>query len=114
MTELSKAIKRLEDTLEITDGGEHMIVKTLDVAVVLSMLQLLSPTIVWLLWFDGHVAAPAVFESERAAKSRVIECEHTELEWRESGLGTQLAEGKQVWFLRERAVRRESQAVPHG
>ena len=67
-----------------------------------------TPPTVWLLWFKGHVAAPAVFESERAAKSRVIECEHTELQWRESGLGTQIAQGKQVFFLKERVVQRES------
>ncbi len=70
-----------------------------------------SPVTVWLLWFDGHVTAPSVFESERAAKSRVIDCEHTELEWRESGLGTQIAQGKQLWFLRERTVQRESSVV---
>lgn len=74
----------------------------------------MTPKTVWLLWFQGHVTAPAVFESERAAKSRVIECEHTELQWRESGLGTQIAQGKQVWFLRERTVQCESSAVQHG
>lgn len=48
MTELDKAIKRLEDMLEITDGGEHMIVKTLDVAAVLLMLQSLKKEVVLL------------------------------------------------------------------
>ncbi len=71
----------------------------------------MTPKTVWLLWFQGHVAAPAVFESERAAKSRVDECEKTKMKWRESGLQTQIAEGKQQWFLRERVVQRESQAV---
>ncbi len=48
MTELSKAIKRLEDTLEITDGGEHMIVKSLDVAAVLLMLESLQDEVAML------------------------------------------------------------------
>ena len=72
-----------------------------------------SPT-VWLLWFQGYVTAPAVFESERAAKSRVGECENAELKWRESGVQTQIAEGEQQWFLKERVVQRENQAVGHG
>lgn len=74
----------------------------------------MTPQTVWLLWFQEHVTAPAVFESERAAKSRVVECEKAELKWRESGLQTQIAAGKQQWFLRERVVQRESEAVRHG
>lgn len=66
---------------------------------------------VWLLWFQEHVTAPAVFESERAAKSRVVDCENAELQWRESSFQIQIAEGKQQWFLKERVVQRENQAV---
>ena len=70
-----------------------------------------APLTVWLLWFAGNITAPAAFESEHAAKSRVIDCENAELEWRKSGLNIQLAEGQQQWFLQERVVQRESQAV---
>jgi hypothetical protein len=67
------------------------------------------PVTVWLLWFDGHAAAPAVFATERAAKARVADCEGRALEW--YGRGIQCAEGRQTWFLRARVVQRESQAV---